>query len=72
MTGSHVGARGIIDIYATVSELDPSDPLAQVAVVLNPPSIYLYTSTGYQLIGASTPTTPATPASENGHREEGE
>ena len=38
---TNVGYRGIIDLYNTPSELDPSDPVAQIALVLNPLTLYV-------------------------------
>jgi hypothetical protein len=58
---------GAVDMYDALAELDPSDPLGQVAVVLNPLGIYVYTSSGWQLVGApSGSAPPPAPASESG------
>src|SRR3712207_6411739 len=57
-----------LDVYATAADL-PATPFREgwLEVVLNPPSLYIFTSGGgHQLIAAATPTTPATPASESG------
>jgi hypothetical protein len=57
-----------VDVYPSAAQLPAGgDYGTGFCVVLNPPSLYIYTpSLGYQLVAASTPTTPATPASEGG------
>lgn len=48
-----------VDVYDTFGELDPSEPLGQLALVLDPLSLYVMTATGYQplasLAGATLP-----------------
>jgi hypothetical protein len=57
-----------LEVYPTPADL-PAQPYHEgwLEVGLQPPSLYIYTSSGgHQLVGSATPTTPATPASEGG------
>jgi hypothetical protein len=66
MSSSHVGYRGIIDIYNTPAELDPSDPTAQIALTMNPITLYVRDAGGtYQVLSAASAPPASSPASES-------
>jgi hypothetical protein len=55
-----------IDTYATPADLDPSEPIGQVALTLDPLTLWVFTVTGYVAVGSASGTAPASPASEAG------
>lgn len=62
---TNVGYRGLIDIYNTPSELDPADPTAQIALVMNPLTLYVRDSAGtYQVLSTGSAPPAPSPASE--------
>jgi hypothetical protein len=55
-----------VDIYDTPAELDPAEPVGQLALVLDPLTLYVFTASGYQVLGAGEAAPASTPASEAG------
>jgi hypothetical protein len=57
---------GTFDVYDTSAELDPSEPIGQLALTLDPLTIWVFTATGYIAVGSASGTAPPSPASETG------
>jgi len=55
-----------VDMYPTPTDMDPSDPLGQLAGTIDPPGLYIFTSAGYVAVGSPSETAPPSPASEAG------
>jgi hypothetical protein len=59
---------GYYEVYDTLTEMDPSEPLGQLALVRDPLGLYVFTSTGGYVLVASPAvgSIPPVPASETG------
>jgi hypothetical protein len=55
-----------VDVYDTSAELDPSEPIGQLALTLNPLTLWVFTSTGYVAVGSPSGSSAPSPASEAG------
>jgi hypothetical protein len=61
-----VRAGTTVDVYDTSGELDPSEPIGQLALTLDPLTIWVFTATGYVAVGSPSGTASPSVASESG------
>jgi hypothetical protein len=54
------------DVYDTATEMDPSEPIGQLALSLDPLVFWVFTTSGYVAVASATGTAPPSVASEAG------